>query len=60
MTQAGQVYPLDNPPSREPLRRGHTNPRPLGRRGAAPGLKARRVHLNRVIKHDDPNMIHGR
>src|SRR5438309_10625156 len=49
----GQIYLLDNPLLREPLRREHIKPRLLGHWGTSPGLNMLCVHLNRVIKRDD-------
>jgi len=46
----GQIYLLDNPLLREPLRQEHVKPRLLGHWGTAPGLNFIYVHLNRVIK----------
>jgi len=54
----GQIYLLDNPLLREPLRREHIKPRLLGHWGTSPGLNMLCVHLNRVIKRDDLNMIY--
>jgi len=49
----GQIYLLDNPLLREPLRVEHIKPRLLGHWGTAPGLNFIYVHLNRVIKERD-------
>src|SRR6266852_689075 len=54
----GQIYLLDNPLLREPLTREHIKPRLLGHWGTSPGLNMLYVHLNRVIKRDDLNMIY--
>ena len=54
----GQIYLLDNPLLREPLRRAHIKPRLLGHWGTSPGLNMICVHLNRVIKRDQLNMIY--
>jgi xylulose-5-phosphate/fructose-6-phosphate phosphoketolase len=54
----GQIYLLDNPLLREPLKRTHIKPRLLGHWGTCPGLNMLYVHLNRVIKRDDLNMIY--
>jgi xylulose-5-phosphate/fructose-6-phosphate phosphoketolase len=53
----GQVYLLDNPLLREPLRAAHIKPRLLGHFGTVPGLNFIYVHLNRLIRRDDLNMI---
>ena len=54
----GQIYLLDNPLLREPLKREHIKPRLLGHWGTSPGLNMLCVHLNRVIKKDDLNVIY--
>src|SRR6059036_370789 len=54
----GQIYLLANPLLREPLKREHVKPRLLGHWGTCPGLNMLYVHLNRVIKGDDLNMIY--
>jgi xylulose-5-phosphate/fructose-6-phosphate phosphoketolase len=54
----GQIYLLDNPLLREPLQREHIKPRLLGHWGTSPGLNMLYVHLNRIIKRDDLNMIY--
>ena len=53
----GQIYLLDNPLLREPLRLEHVKPRLLGHWGTTPGLNFVYVHMNRVIKRDDLNAI---
>src|SRR5436190_20887149 len=47
---AGQIYLLDNPLLREPLRPEHLKPRLLGHWGTTPGLNFVYAHLNRVIR----------
>jgi xylulose-5-phosphate/fructose-6-phosphate phosphoketolase len=54
----GQIYLLDNPLLRELLKREHVKPRLLGHWGTTPGLNFLYVHLNRVIKRDDLDMIY--
>lgn len=54
----GQIYLLDNPLLRQPLQREHIKPRLLGHWGTSPGLNLIYVHLNRVIKEYDLNMIY--
>src|SRR5437773_10283802 len=54
----GQISLLDNPLLREPLKRGHIKPRLLGHWGTSPGLNMLCVHLNRVIRRDDLNVIY--
>src|SRR5580692_10711311 len=54
----GQIYLFDNPLLTEPLSVDHIKPRLLGHWGTTPGLNFIYVHLNRVIKRDDLNMIY--
>lgn len=54
----GQIYLLDNPLLREPLRIEHVKPRLLGHWGTTPGLNFVYVHLNRVIRKYDLNAIY--
>ncbi len=54
----GQIYLYDNPLLREPLKLGHVKPRLLGHWGTTPGLNFIYVHLNRLIKKNDLNMIY--
>jgi xylulose-5-phosphate/fructose-6-phosphate phosphoketolase len=54
----GQIYLLDNPLLREPLRVEHTKPRLLGHWGTTPGLNFIYVHLNRAIVERDLNVIY--
>ena len=54
----GQIYLLENPLLKKPLKRQHIKPRLLGHWGTTPGLNMLYVHLNRVIKRDDLNMIY--
>jgi xylulose-5-phosphate/fructose-6-phosphate phosphoketolase len=49
----GQIYLMDNPLLREPLRPEHIKPRLLGHWGTTPGLNLVYVHMNRVIKARD-------
>jgi xylulose-5-phosphate/fructose-6-phosphate phosphoketolase len=49
----GQIYLLDNPMLREPLRIEHVKPRLLGHWGTTPGQNFVYVHMNRVIKERD-------
>src|SRR5256885_17234961 len=46
----GQIYLMDNPLLREPLRIEHVKPRLLGHWGTTPGLNLVYAHLNRVIR----------
>ena len=54
----GQIYLLDNPLLKEPLAIEHIKPRLLGHWGTTPGLNFVYVHLNRLIKAHDLNMIY--
>ncbi len=54
----GQIYLYDNPLLKRPLKRGHIKPRLLGHWGTTPGLNLIYVHLNRVIKEQDLNVIY--
>lgn len=53
----GQIYLLDNPLLIEPLALPHIKPRLLGHWGTTPGLNFIHVHINRLIKAHDLNMI---
>ena len=53
----GQIYLLDNPLLKEPLRPEHVKARLLGHWGTTPGLNFLYAHLNRVIRTWDLNMI---
>src|SRR5947209_1193776 len=54
----GQIYLLDNPLLREPLRAEHVKPRLLGHWGTTPGLNFLYVHLNRAIRERDLDAIY--
>ncbi len=54
----GQIYLFDNPLLKQPLKRAHIKPRLLGHWGTTPGLNLIYVHLNRIIKERDLNMIY--
>jgi len=54
----GQIYLYDNPLLKRPLKREHIKPRLLGHWGTTPGLNFIYVHLNRVIKEHDLNVIY--
>ncbi|MQA24273.1 MAG: phosphoketolase [Micromonosporaceae bacterium] len=49
----GQIYLLDNPLSRQPLRPEHIKPRLLGHWGTGPGLNLLYAHVNRAIRARD-------
>src|SRR6266571_4699889 len=53
----GQIYLYANPLLREPLTLEHVKPRLLGHWGTTPGLNFIYVHLNRLIKEHDLNVI---
>ncbi|HTN65093.1 MAG TPA: phosphoketolase family protein [Burkholderiaceae bacterium] len=53
----GQIYLLDNPLLKQPLTLEHVKPRLLGHWGTTPGLNFIYVHLNRIIRKYDLNMI---
>ena len=54
----GQIYLYDNPLLRQPLKPEHVKPRLLGHWGTTPGQNFIYVHLNRVIKALDLDMIY--
>jgi xylulose-5-phosphate/fructose-6-phosphate phosphoketolase len=54
----GQIYLYDNPLLREPLKLQHVKPRLLGHWGTTPGLNFIYVHINRLIKNHDLNVIY--
>jgi xylulose-5-phosphate/fructose-6-phosphate phosphoketolase len=54
----GQIYLYDNPLLKRPLKREHIKPRLLGHWGTTPGLNLIYVHLNRIIKERDLNVIY--
>ncbi|MFV1984451.1 MAG: phosphoketolase [Thiohalomonadales bacterium] len=54
----GQIYLMKNPLLREPLTLEHVKPRLLGHWGTTPGLNFIYVHMNRMIKALDLDMIY--
>jgi xylulose-5-phosphate/fructose-6-phosphate phosphoketolase len=54
----GQIYLLDNPLLRRPLRREDVKPRLLGHWGTTPGLNLIYAHLNRVIQERNLNALY--
>ena len=54
----GQIYLLDNPLLTKPLTLEHVKRRLLGHWGTTPGLNFIYVHLNRLIKKHDLNMLY--
>src|SRR5271170_4302477 len=53
----GQIYLLANPLLREPLRMEHVKPRLLGHWGTTPGLNFLYLHLNRIIRARDLDLV---
>ena len=53
----GMIYLLDNPLLKEPLKPEHIKNRLLGHWGSSPGLAFMYIHLSRLIKKLDQNMI---
>jgi xylulose-5-phosphate/fructose-6-phosphate phosphoketolase len=54
----GQIYLSDNALLREPLRIEHVKRRLLGHWGTTPGLNFIYVHLNRLIRKNDLNVLY--
>src|SRR3974377_1790089 len=54
----GQIYLYDNPLLKQSLTKDHIKPRLLGHWGTTPGLNFIYVHLNRVIKKHDLDLIY--
>jgi xylulose-5-phosphate/fructose-6-phosphate phosphoketolase len=54
----GQIYLLNNPLLKVPLKLEHIKSRLLGHWGTTPGLNFIYVHLNRMIKKHDLNIIY--
>jgi len=54
----GQIYLLDNPLLKEPLKKEHLKPRLLGHWGTTPGLNFIYAHCNRIINNHDLDMIY--
>lgn len=54
----GQIYLLDNPLLKEPLKPEHIKSRLLGHWGTTPGLNFIYAHLNRIIRNRDLSMIY--
>ena len=53
----GMIYLQDNPLLKEPLKPEHIKNRLLGHWGSSPGLSFAYIHLNRLIKKYDLDMI---
>src|SRR6476660_10565381 len=54
----GQIYLQENPLLETALKLEHIKPRLLGHWGTTTGLNFLYVHLNRLIKENDLNMIY--
>ncbi len=54
----GQIYLLDNPLLKTPLQPAHIKPRLLGHWGTTPGQNFIYVHLNRIIRAHQLNMLY--
>jgi xylulose-5-phosphate/fructose-6-phosphate phosphoketolase len=54
----GQIYLLDNPLLREPLKKEDIKPRLLGHWGTSAGQNFIYVHLNRLIRETDANIVY--
>lgn len=54
---AGMIYLQDNPLLKKPLEISHIKQRPLGHWGSSPGLSFTYIHINRMIKKYDLNVI---
>ncbi len=54
----GQLYLYDNPLLREPLKLSHVKPLVVGHWGTAPGQNFIYVHLNRIIREHDLDMLY--
>ena len=54
----GQIYLQANPLLESPLTLAHIKPRLIGHWGTTPGLNFLYVHLNRLIKQNDLDMIY--
>jgi xylulose-5-phosphate/fructose-6-phosphate phosphoketolase len=53
-----QIYLQENPLLRDPLQPEHVKPRLLGHWGTSPGLNLIYIHLNRLIKDRDADVIY--
>ena len=54
---AAQLYLLDNPLMREPLKKEHIKKKIVGHWGTVPGQNFIYVHLNRIINKYDQDLI---
>ena len=55
---AGQLYLLENPLLRQPLKPEHIKKKIVGHWGTVPGQNFIYTHLNRIINQYDLNMIY--
>jgi hypothetical protein len=53
----GQIYLFENPLLREPLKAEQIKPRLLGHWGTSPGQNLIYIHLNRLIKENNADII---
>jgi xylulose-5-phosphate/fructose-6-phosphate phosphoketolase len=53
----GQIYLMENPLLRQPLRAEHVKPRLLGHFGTVPGLNLLYAHANRLIRERDLDAV---
>lgn len=54
----GQIYLMENPLLRKPLKPEHIKPRLLGHWGTTPGLNFIYAHLNRIIHERNANVVY--
>ena len=54
----GQLYLLDNPLLKEPLKWEHIKKKIVGHWGTVPGQNFIYTHLNRIIKNNNLNMMY--
>jgi len=54
----GQIYLFENPLLREPLKAEQIKPRLLGHWGTSPGQNLLYIHLNRIIKEHNADIIY--
>jgi len=54
----GQIYLMENPLLRKPLKPEHIKPRLLGHWGTTPGLNFIYAHLNRIIRQRDRDLLY--
>src|SRR6201995_4563463 len=54
----GQIYLFDNPLLKQPLELKHIKPRLMGHWGTTPGLNFLYVHINRLIRQRDLDVMY--